>query len=596
MNNAYLATWDLESIFKGGSDSEDLQNYIEQIEVNMKEFQNAVQTFESPTGGNDVEGLHNLIHLFQLVAKKIRQTGAFVSCLQAQDTSDLKANILRGKITQLNAAFATITTHFDEHLVSISDEVWGQLLIDPLLAELSYVLTERRQRASEKLPIEQEELINSLSVDGYHSWGQMYNLTVGKMKIPFEVDGKLQDLSIGQAANQFSSKNKDTRDSMFEKWEQAWGEQADFYSEILNHLGGFRLQVYNKRGWDDVLKEPLDINRMSKQTLDTMWSVITDYKQPFVDYLNRKAKLLNVEKLSWSDLDAPVGKADSTVTYQEGAEFILKQFGLFGEQITDFTQKAFNNRWIEAEDRPGKRPGGFCTSFPDSDESRIFMTFSGTPSNVSTLAHELGHAFHQHAMGDVHPLNQSYAMNVAETASTFAEMIVADAAVQQASSKEEKIALLEDKIQRSVAFYMNIHARFMFETAFYEERKKGMVSTKRLNELMLHAQKEAYCDSLEQYHPHFWASKLHFYITGVPFYNFPYTFGYLFSLGIYKKSQEEGKQFEEKYIALLQDTARMTVEELAHKHLGIDLTQRDFWEQAVKLSIEDVKLFMELTE
>ncbi|MDX8359509.1 M3 family oligoendopeptidase [Cytobacillus sp. IB215316] len=596
MNNAYLDTWDLESIFKGGSDSEDLQNYIEQIEMNMKEFQNAVQTFESPSSGNDVEGLHNLIDLFQSVAKKIRQTGAFVSCLQAQDTSDVKANILRGEITQLNAAFATITTHFDEHLVSISDEVWDQLLLDPLLAELSYVLTERRKRASEKLPIEQEELINSLSVDGYHSWGQMYNLAVGKMKIPFEVDGKLQNLSIGQAANQFSSKDKDTRESMFEKWEQAWGEQADFYSEILNHLGGFRLQVYNKRGWDDVLKEPLDINRMSKQTLDTMWSVITDLKQPFVDYLNRKAKLLNVEKLSWSDLDAPVGKTDSTVTYQEGAEFILKQFGLFGEQITDFTQKAFNNRWIEAEDRSGKRPGGFCTSFPDSDESRIFMTFSGTPSNVSTLAHELGHAFHQHAMGDVHPLNQSYAMNVAETASTFAEMIVADAAVQQANSKEEKIALLEDKIQRSVAFYMNIHARFMFETAFYEERKKGMVSTKRLNELMLQAQKEAYCDSLEQYHPHFWASKLHFYITGVPFYNFPYTFGYLFSLGIYKKSQEEGKQFEEKYIALLQDTARMTVEELAHKHLGIDLTQRDFWEQAVKLSIEDVKQFMELTE
>ncbi|MFS1517837.1 M3 family oligoendopeptidase [Bacillus sp. SCS-151] len=596
MNNAYLDTWDLESIFKGGSDSEDLQNYIEQIEINMKEFQNAVQAFESPSGGNDVEGLHNLIHLFQSVAKKIRQTGAFVSCLQAQDTSDVKANILRGEITQLNAAFATITTHFDEHLVSISDEVWGQLLLDPLLAELSYVLTERRKRASEKLPIEQEELINSLSVDGYHSWGQMYNLAVGKMKIPFEVDGKLQNLSIGQAANQFSSKDKDTRESMFEKWEQAWGEQADFYSEILNHLGGFRLQVYNKRGWDDVLKEPLDINRMSKQTLDTMWSVITDLKQPFVDYLNRKAKLLNVEKLSWSDLDAPVGKTDSTVTYQEGAEFILKQFGLFGEQITNFTQKTFNNRWIEAEDRSGKRPGGFCTSFPDSDESRIFMTFSGTPSNVSTLAHELGHAFHQHAMGDVHPLNQSYAMNVAETASTFAEMIVADAAVQQANSKEEKIALLEDKIQRSVAFYMNIHARFMFETAFYEERKKGMVSTKRLNELMLQAQKEAYCDSLEQYHPHFWASKLHFYITGVPFYNFPYTFGYLFSLGIYKKSQEEGKQFEEKYIALLQDTARMTVEELAHKHLGIDLTQRDFWEQAVKLSIEDVKQFMELTE
>ncbi|PJN85883.1 M3 family metallopeptidase, partial [Bacillus velezensis] len=239
---------------------------------------------------------------------------------------------------------------------------------------------------------------------------------------------------------------------------------------------------------------------------------------------------------------------------------------------------------------------GFCTSFPDSGESRIFMTFSGSASNVSTLAHELGHAFHQEAMLQVRQLNRAYAMNVAETASTFAEMIVADAALKQAETKDEKLFLLEDKIQRSVAMFMNIHARFLFETRFYEERKQGVVPAEKLNELMEAAQKEAFCDSLGEYHPHFWASKLHFHITGVPFYNFPYTFGYLFSLGIYARALREKADFEEKYIALLCDTASMTVEDLAMKHLGADLTERSFWEDAVRLAVQDVQEFLELTE
>lgn len=257
---------------------------------------------------------------------------------------------------------------------------------------------------------------------------------------------------------------------------------------------------------------------------------------------------------------------------------------------------AFENDWIEAEDRPNKAPGGFHTYFPKSSQSRIFMTYSGTPSNVSTLAHELGHGFHAYAMKDLTILNRNYAMNVAETASTFAEMIVADAAVRNAKNKEEKIALLEDKIQRSVTFFMNIHARFLFETRFYEERKQGMVSAERLNELMVTAQREAYCDSLEEYDPLLWASRLHFYITGVPFYNFPYTFGYVFSLGIYLKAVEEGKSYEQDYISLLKDSASMTVEELALKHLNADLTKRDFWEKAVKVCIHDVEEFLQLTE
>ncbi|MED3563200.1 M3 family oligoendopeptidase [Bacillus xiapuensis] len=592
----YSDVWNLDVIFKGGSDSPELANHLQKTEELIQLFQTKVNQWVPKNYAEDKINLHELLVDFEDAAKKLRQAGAYVGCLQAQNTEDQKAYQLDSKVTSLSATFQTALAGFDNLLTSIDDSIWTQLLKEESLNELSYVLTERRERAKDKLSKEEEALINTLGVDGYHSWGQLYDLIVGKIKIPFSENGEEKLLSVGQAFNKFSSPERTIRAAVFKDWESAWGEQADLLAKTLNHLSGFRLSVYQKRGWDDVLKEPLTISRMKKETLDTMWAVIAESKELLVQYLNRKAKLLGLEKLSWFDLDAPYGKTESKVSYQEGAEFIQQQFSHFGEKLAAFAKKAFEEQWIEGEDRPGKAPGGFCTFFPESNQSRIFMTYSGTPSNISTLAHELGHGFHSFSMKGVHYLNRNYAMNVAETASTFAEMIVADAAVKNAKDEEEKLVLLDDKIQRTVALLMNIHARFLFEISFYEERKQGPVSKASLNELMLKAQKEAYCDALEEYHPLFWASKLHFFITGVPFYNFPYTFGYLFSLGIYAKALAEGKGYEEKYIALLRDTASMTVEDLAQKHLQVDLTQEDFWKQAVKPCLDDIKEFLELTK
>ncbi|MBS4191381.1 M3 family oligoendopeptidase [Bacillus sp. FJAT-49705] len=592
----YSTVWDLDVFFNGGSSSEAFAKHLMTTEEEIKEFTLQVHNWETTNSISDKSALNHLIDRFQEATKKLREAGAFVSCLQAQNTGDKKASEHRAAITQLSASFQTALTEFDEKLTSYDTSIWEEMLKTEELRELAFVLTERRQTAAEKLSKEEESLINALGVDGYHSWGQFYDLVVGKIKIPFHENGEETILSVGQAANKFSSPDRKVRKDMFEKWENAWKEQSDYLSRVINHLSGFRLNVYKQRGWEDVLKEPLAINRMSQETLDAMWEVISKNKQPLVQFLDRKAKLLGVEKLSWYDLDAPINKTESKVSYQEGTEFILENFSKFGEEMTSFAKMAFEDKWIEAEDRPGKSPGGFHTYFPESSQSRIFMTYSGTPSNISTLAHELGHGFHTYAMRDLHLLNRNYAMNVAETASTLAEMIVADASVKSAQSGEEKIALLGDKIQRTVALLMNIHARFLFETRFYSERKKGTVSTDRLNQLMEEAQKEAYGHALEEYHPSFWASKLHFYITGVPFYNFPYTFGYLFSLGIYARAIEEGKGYEQKYIDLLKDTASMKVEELAQKHLNVDLTRHEFWERAVQLCIDDIEEFLALTE
>jgi oligoendopeptidase F len=595
MRTPLRQTWDLASFFSGGSGSAEFAAFLEELRADIIEFGSMLDRWEI-VKVNETALLMPALDLLQSISKKLREADSFVTCLAAENQADKAAVALAGRVKTYSAAYASAMTRFDQYLAEISDDQWKRMISSPELVSLAYPLEERRALAAEKLPPEQEALVNELAVDGYHGWGEAYNTTVSKFRIRFEDKGETVELSAGQAANKMHNPDREVRERLFRLWEEKWSEHADYCADALNHLAGFRLKLYERRGWDGIHKEPLSINRMSKETLDMMWGVIDNSKDIFVEYLQRKAKLLGVERLSWFDVEAPVGDGSKHFSYDEGAQLIVEQFRRFSPKLADFSVKAFEAGWIEAEDRPGKRPGGFCTSFPIAEETRIFMTYAGTASNVSTLAHELGHGYHQHVMNDLPALAQEYAMNVAETASTFAELIVSDAAMKSAANEDERLTLLEDKIQRSIAFYMNIHARFLFETKFYEERSQGLVSAERLNELMVEAQKQGYHDALAEYHPHFWASKLHFYITEVPFYNFPYTFGYMFSAGLYAEAVRQGAAFEDKYIALLRDTGRMTVEELANKHLGVDLRRPEFWQNAMDLSIEDVREFLRLTE
>ncbi|HOB34760.1 MAG: M3 family oligoendopeptidase [Firmicutes bacterium] len=582
--------WDLDSIFPGGSSSPQLDAHLRQVAADIESLQALIPA------GADREQWRQFIDKNQDVAARLRQAGAFIGCLDAQNTKDKKAKLLAGRVRQLYAALSSVQAAVDEKILAMDDGTWAELLETPELKPIAFSLEEMRQRAREKMSADQERLANDLAVDGYHGWSELYNTVTGRMEIAWEQDGKTELLSVGQFANLFSHPDAAVRAKAGRLWEEAWEQEEDLCAGALNHLAGFRLNLYKHRGWDSFLKEPLDVNRMQAETLDVMWGVVEDNKDIFVKYLDRKRQLLNLEKLTWYDVGAPVGKVNRTYTFDEAANFVVEQLRRVSPRMADFVVSALQKRWVEAENRGNKRAGAFCTSFPVSKETRVFMTFAGTPDNVSTLAHELGHAFHQHVMTDLPFLAQRYAMNVAETASTFNEMVVSDAAVQQAADREEKLALLAGKVDGSIAFFMNIHCRFLFETSFYEERRRGPVGADRLNELMEEAQKKAYRNSLDVWHPRFWCSKLHFYNTGVPFYNFPYTFGYLFSAGIYALSRDGGADFEQRYINLLRDTGRMRVEDLARRHLGVDLTRPDFWQQAVDMAAADCKEFLRLTE
>ncbi|CAI3343286.1 M3 family oligoendopeptidase [Enterococcus cecorum] len=589
----YAINWDLESIFAGGSSSESLQQELQQISTKIKEFHQLVDAF-TPNTENQVEALTDILAVHEEIQKSFTKCGSFIEALNSANIHDQQAKLLTGQLYSNLPAFQLAATILNKKFASYSEEDWQNLMTH--FSQIAFRLSEMRRDGQELLDEQSENIINTLALDGQSAWSQHYDTIVASIQIPF--NGEM--LSAGQAFNtMMSSQDKAVRQELFEKWEKAWSEKADIFADTLNHLDGFRLNNYKLHGVDDFLKQPLEYNRLDKETLDMMWGTIQKNKQPIIDFLTRKAQLFGKDKMDWQDQDAPIVLGDfeeRRYTFDQAADFIVENFKKFSPKMSEFAQMAFDKAWIEAEDRPGKRPGGYCTSLPKSQESRIFMTYGESVNEVSTLAHELGHAFHSHVMWDLPTLNQDYAMNVAETASTFAELIVADATLKEAKTDEEKINLLDVKLQNAIAMFMNIHARFIFESNFYAARQKGLVATDEITRLMVEAQKEAYINGLGSYHPHFWAAKLHFFIDEVPFYNFPYTFGYLFSLGIYAKASQHADGFEDQYIALLRDTASMTTEELAKKHLDTDLHQATFWQAGIDMVLKDIATFMELTE
>lgn len=571
-----MESWDLHSIYAQGTD----------VEKELKASEAKILAL-STAKWSDEEILS-----FQEIGKDLKQADSYLNCLIAQNTSDAYAWKQLSILAKLNAAYSNLTFLLGEKLKNLSEADLEKLLSIPLLKGISFYLKEIRELAQKKLNYTEESLINELAAVGYHSYSDTYSCLVSKMQMSI---GNEQ-LSVGQAENYLSDAARSVRSEAFEKWKNAWAKEADVLAQILNHLAGFRLQVYKKRGWENVLSEPLFQCRMQEKTLDVMWDIIQKNKPILLQYLKRKAELLGIKKLSWCDVHAPLNDAKiGKMSLEEAAAFIQHHLEKCSPSMSAYAKRAIAKKWVESENRPGKQPGGFCAAFPKTKESRIYMTFDGRMNNVTLLAHEIGHGYHNERLLALPFCNQHCGMNVAETASTFAEMVVIDGALTETKNPKDKLFLLDDKLQRAVIFFMNIHARFLFEKRFYELRKLHFVSSERLSELMEESQKIAFMDSLDDYYPYFWASKLHFYYTEFPFYNFPYTFGYLFSLGLYARSKREGKSFMEKYDRILDDSARMQVEELAAKHLQVDLTEAGFWQEGIDQLARDVEEFLRVS-
>jgi pepF/M3 family oligoendopeptidase len=583
--------WELDSIFEGGSQSKPLADFLDGLTNDLSAFEAAglPPTLDNSTQAAWVETIQTFYDLYA----RLGQAGSFVGCLVSQNVKDDKALQLMGQIDALGARLGTISTQLAALAAQQDDAAWESLTTNTELKAVAFNLNEERNLARQKMSPELETLANELATDGYHAWDRLYGVMAGDKEVEFAG----QPMSLGQLQSKYTDDpNRDTRRRAFELFEESWQTLAKNCALALNHQAGFRLTLYKHRSWDSVLREPLLDNRLTLDTLEAMWSVIDAKSPKLLDYFAAKAKLFGVDKLSWFDVAAPVGEVTRTFTFAEAADFVVDSTRTFNANIADYCRMAVDRRWVEAEDRPGKRAGAYCTSLPLSKESRIFMTYNGSFNGMLTLAHELGHGYHGWVMRDLPYGARFYTASVAETASTFNETVVRDASFKAAPDNRERLSILGAKLNDAASYLMNIRARFDFERAFFEQRAAKNLSVDELNELMLSAQKTAFKDGLADYHPLFWASKLHFYITRAPFYNFPYTFGYLFSNGVYAQALAEGAAFNERYVALLRDTGSMTTEELAQTHLGVDLTQPDFWEAAVGRVLADVDDFVRLVD
>ena len=285
----------------------------------------------------------------------------------------------------LSSEVENLSTAFTKKLVAIHDEDWQNLLQDPELKEVSFALNEIRDQGKRLLSEEEEKIITELNKDGLSAWSRLYDTAVSIMTIPFtDKEGKTTEFSVGQAMNRmYADPDPEVRKQLFENWEAAWTKFAPIFADTLNHLDGYRITLQKAHSRESYLEEPLEYNRMSKETLDAMWTAVSNHKQPFIEFLNQKAKILGMEKLGWQDVDAPVAFGDvkpPRFTYDEACDFVIENFASFGPKLSAFAKHALENRWVEAEDRPNKRPGGYCEGLPEFEESRIFMTFTGSSS------------------------------------------------------------------------------------------------------------------------------------------------------------------------------------------------------------------------
>jgi len=583
--------WDLDSIFAGSSQSKALKDFLDSFTHDLADFE-AAELLAPLTDDTQVVWVETIQTLYELGAH-LNQAGSFVGCLVSQNVKDDKALQLMAQIDQLGTRLGTLSTQFAAIAAEQADAAWTKLTTDTDLSSVAFNLNEERDLARQKMSLELETLANELAKDGYHAWDRLYGVMSGDKEVKFDD----KPISLGQLQTKYEDDpDRTVRQRAFALFEESWKDIARPCALALNHQAGFRLTLYKHRGWDSVLQEPLQRNRFSADTLDAMWSVIDAKSAKLLDYFAAKAKLFGIEKLGWIDVSAPVGEVTKTFSFEDAANFVIDNIRTFNPNIADYCRIAIDQRWVESENRPGKRAGAYCTSLPLSKESRIFMTYNGSYNGMLTLAHELGHGYHSWVMRDLPYGARRYTMSVAETASTFNETLVRDASFNAATNDQERLSLMGTKLNDAAVFLMNIRARFDFERAFFEQRAKNNLSVDDLNELMVSAQKTAYKDGLADYHPLFWASKLHFYITRAPFYNFPYTFGYLFSNGVYAQALAEGPAFSDRYIALLRDTGSMNTEDLAKTHLGLDLTQPEFWETAVDRVLADVDEFVALVD
>ena len=592
MQNKTVPRWDLKNIYPGFK-SKEYEESKKKITSLTTAFEKHLKMFSEKDVKKWLIKALDILNAFDAEAETLY---AYASAVYTTDTGNKETLSELNSISELFVPFAPLSVRFSNLLASVSKEVKTLIKNCTELKYAAFYLEESLFWQKKQMTEAEESLAADLARSGSSAWNQLHSTLTSTASCIWDEKTKEEKTLVELRALAYD-KDAAVREKAFKKELEICKSIEKPIAAALNGVKGASITLNKRRNWKSgTIEKSVRQANITQKTLDSLISAIEESLPLWRKYLKTKALLLGKKELPFYDLFAPVSKSFPTYTWEEAKLTVIENFSSFSKNMGDFAKKAFASNWIDGEVRNGKVGGAYCTHFPIIKEPRVLCNFDGSFSSVSTLAHELGHAFHFYTVKDFPAINQRYPMTLAETASIFAETVLFENEIKK-MNEEQKTALLEVHLQDGCQVLVDILSRFYFERSFMEERAKRELTAEDCCTLMIAAQKKTYGNGLDAklLHPYMWLVKGHYYSADLGFYNFPYAFGQLFALGLYNRYKKEGEKFTAIYEDILRKTGMMDAVKVT-KSAGFNIETPDFWKDGIKVFTDQIADFEKLVK